>query len=57
MRVIALIDQKTVIENILRHLGLWSGPQAPGARSPPPDLVYEPWPDNPLPEYENVLTD
>jgi len=37
MRIVALIDERTVIERILRHLGLWeqsvrveSGPDPPG---------------------------
>ena len=63
MRVIAVIDQRAVVERILRHLGLWSGtpPLAP-ARSPP-NAADGPWtrepcddPD-PMPDYENVLTD
>lgn len=34
MRVIAVIDQREVVERILRHLGLWSGtpPLAPAGR-------------------------
>jgi len=32
MRVIAVIDQPQVVEKILRHLGLWSGP----SKAPPP---------------------
>ena len=63
MRVIAVIDQREVVEKILRHLGLWSGtpPLAP-ARSPPAD-ADEPWTRepcddvDPMPDYENVLTD
>jgi hypothetical protein len=63
MRVIAVIDQRTVIEKILRHLGQWSGtpPLAP-ARAPPDGdagpWTREPFDDvDPMPDYENVLTD
>jgi len=63
MRVIAVIDQRAVVEKILRHLHLWSGspPLAP-ARSPPGDAdgpwTREPCDDvDPMPDYENVLTD
>ena len=63
MRVIAVIDQRAVIEKILRHLGLWSGtPPLALARSPPAadagPWVREPFDDvDPMPDYENVLTD
>ena len=69
MRVIAVIDDPLVVEKILRHLGAWRDPPAcrsPGEgrppRSPPPALpdpyTYEPCDDvNPMPDYENVLTD
>ena len=61
MRVIAVIDQRLVIEKILRHLGQWNGtpPLAP-ARSPPDAGAWtrEPCDDvDPMPDYENVLTD
>ena len=61
MRVIAVIDQRVVIEKILRHLGQWNGtpPLAP-ARSPPDagDWTREPCDDvDPMPAYDNVLTD
>lgn len=63
MRVIAVIDQRAVIEKNLLHLGLWSGTStlAP-ARAPPGDVI-RPWTrepcDNvdPMPDYEKVLTD
>lgn len=63
MRVIAVIDQRAVVEKILRHLHLWSGtpPLAP-ARSPL-DGADGPWTRepcddvDPMPDYENVLTD
>ncbi len=36
MRVIAVIDQRVVIEKILRHLGQWNGtPALAPARAPP----------------------
>ena len=61
MRVIAVIDQRLVIEKILRHLGQWNGPPplAP-VRAPPHARAWtrEPCEDvNPMPDYENVLTD
>ncbi len=59
MRVIALIDDARVAEKILRHLGAWHDPPA---RLPLPDApgpyTYEPCDDaDPMPDYENVLTD
>ena len=62
MRVIAVIDQRTVVEKILRHLGLWSGtPLLAPARAPPDadgTWTREPCDDaDPMPDYENVLTD
>ena len=57
MGVIAVIDQKEVIERILRYLGLWCGPDEAGARSPPREYLHEPWLEDSMPEYENVLTD
>ena len=59
MRVIALIDDRRVVEKILRHLGAWHDPPP---RPPPPDgsgpYTYEPCLDvDPMPDYENVLTD
>ena len=62
MRVIAVIDQRLVIEKIRRHWCQWNGtpPLAP-ARAPPDaegPLTREPCDDvDPLPDYENVLTD
>ena len=55
MRLVALIDDRKVIERILRHLGLWdqgvrvspaTGPPAPAER------VIEPWLGDPLPDYD-----
>jgi hypothetical protein len=48
-----------VVENILRHLGAWHDPTA--GLSPPGAVgryAYEPCGDvDPMPDYENVLTD
>ncbi len=75
MRVIAVIDQREVVEKILHHLGLWNGtpPLAPARSSPvgadgpwtrsPREMKQaisrgEPFDDvDPMPDYENVLTD
>ena len=73
MRVIAMIDQRVVIEKILRHLGQWNGtPPPPAARAPsdagawtrsPHEMKQaisrgDPCDDvDPMPDYENVLTD
>jgi hypothetical protein len=62
MRVIAIIDDRLVVEKILRHLGLWTEAQPLRQARPPPDtpgpLTYEPCLDvDPMPDYENVLTD
>ena len=63
MRVIAVIDQREVVGRILRYLGLWRGtpPLAPARASPRPDTgpwTREPCDDvDPMPDYENVLTD
>ena len=59
MRIIAVIDDPRVVEKILRHLGAWHDPPArlspPGAPGP---YTYEPCDDaDPMPDYENVLTD
>ena len=59
MRVIALIDDARVAEKILRHLGAWHDPPArlPPADAPGP-YTYEACDDaDPMPDYENVLTD
>ena len=59
MRVLAVIDDPRVVEKILRHLGAWHDP--PAGRSPPGaagPYTYEPCDDgDPMPDYENVLTD
>jgi hypothetical protein len=59
MRVIAIIDDPRIVEKILRHLGAWHDPPA---RPPPAGAsgfyTYEPCDDaDPMPDYENVLTD
>ena len=56
MKIIALIDERAVIEKILRHLGLWVGY---GASRAPPDktgqgYVIEPVEDDPFPDYEAI---
>ncbi len=52
---------REVIEKILRHLDLWSGPLPTFATARPPpteEYHYEPYDDvDPMPDYENVLTD
>ena len=52
MRVIAVIDQREVVEKILRHLGLWNGtpPLAP-ARAPP-DANVGPWTRKPFDDMD-----
>ena len=61
MRVIAVIDDRRVVEKILRHLGVWcGGPLLRTGRSPPGDGPWSrvPYGDvDPMPDYENVLTD
>jgi len=55
MRIVALIDDREVIERILRHLGLWQqGVRVSPARAPPEiaEWVIEPWLDDPFPDYD-----
>ena len=55
MRIVSLIDDRAVIERILRHLGLWEqGVRVSPTRAPPEigDHVIEPWLDDPLPDYD-----
>ena len=66
MRIVSLIDDRKVIERILRHLGLWEqGVRVSPARAPPEivDRVIppspvgyggqaEPWLDDPFPDYD-----
>ena len=52
MRIVALIDDRDVIERILRHLGLWEqGVRVSPARAPPEiaEWVIEPCCDDPFP--------
>jgi len=43
MRIVALIDDRTVIERILRHLDLWTqGVRVASGLDPPGELVIEP---------------
>ena len=52
MRIVALIDDREVIERILRHLGLWQqGVRVGPARDPPVERVIEPRLDDPFPDY------
>ena len=53
MRIIALIDEREVIERILRHLGLWEeGVRLNPARAPPDgEGIAELFPDDPFPDY------
>ena len=59
MRVIALIDDPRLVEKILRHLGVWHDPPARTVPSGlPGPYTREACPDfEPMPDYENVLTD
>jgi len=55
MRIVALIDERVVIERILRHLGLWQqGVRVSPARAPPEiaERVTEPLLDDPFPDYD-----
>ena len=59
MRIVALIDDRAVIERILRHLGLWEQGVVPARAPPEPsERVIEPWLDDPFPDYdtEPVMT-
>jgi hypothetical protein len=68
MRIVALIDEREVIERILRHLGLpgrrsskseggWQeGVRVSSGPDPPPgDLVVEPCLDGVTPDYDTDL--
>jgi len=54
-----LIDERDVIEKILKCLGLWQegvrvDPQRQTGTDPPPgDWVYEPVDQDPFPDYDN----
>ena len=52
-RLVSLIDDRQVIERILRHLGLWQqGVRVSPTRASPEmaDRVIEPWRDDPVPD-------
>jgi len=53
MRIVALIDEREVIERILRHLGLWEeGVRLNPARAPPDgEGTVELFPGDPFPDY------
>ena len=56
MRIVALIDDRAVIERILRHLGLWEqGVRVSPSTGPPGEIVervIEPCYDDPFPDYD-----
>jgi hypothetical protein len=53
MRIVALIDDREVIERILRHLGLWDqGVRVLSGVDPPGVSVMEPCLDDPFPDYD-----
>jgi hypothetical protein len=58
MRIIAVINDQRAVEKILRHLGAWHDPPdglpPPGATWP---YTYEAYIVDPMPHYENVITD
>lgn len=53
MRMVSLMDERAVIERILRHLGLWEEPVPFHPARGPPDgeRVAELFPDDPFPDY------
>jgi hypothetical protein len=59
MRIVSLIDERDVIEKILKCLGLWQEgirvePQGHrGTDSPHGEGVYEPWEQDPFPDYDS----
>ena len=55
MRIVSLINERDVIERILRHMGLWEqGVRVLPARAPPEvaEWVIEPCYDDPFPDYD-----
>jgi len=53
MRIISLIDDRAVIERILRHLGLWQqGVRVTAGPDPPGELIIEPCLDDVSPDYD-----
>ena len=52
MRIVALINERGVIERILRHVGLpGGGGRDRSGPDPPCDRVLEPWQEDPFPDY------
>jgi hypothetical protein len=55
MRIVALIDEHTVIERILRHIGLWQqGVRVDSGPDSPAELVIEPCFDDTFPACRGV---
>ena len=57
MKLIALLDDQSVIEKILRHLKLWPAQAEPPclSRAPPPtdgERIVEPFFADPFPDYD-----
>jgi hypothetical protein len=53
MRIVSLIDDRDVIERVLRHLGLWEqGVRVHTGADPPAEYTLEPWLEDPFPDYE-----
>jgi len=56
MRIVSLIDDRAVIERILRHLGLWEqGVRVSPSTGPPVEIVervIETCIDDPFPDYD-----
>ncbi len=56
MKIVALIDDRTVTERVLRHLSLWQeGVRVSPTTGPPAevaDRVIEPWLGDPFPDYD-----
>ena len=59
MRIVSLIDERDVIEKMLKCLGLWQQgvrvePNSHSGTDPPQgDGVYEPWEQDPFPDYDS----
>ena len=54
MRIVSLIDDRDMIEHILRHLGLWQkGVRVTASPAPPGnETIIEPWLDDPFSDYD-----
>ena len=58
VRVIAVMDDPRVVEQMLRHLGGWHDPPSAGSSAGfLGDYTHEPCLEEPMPDYDNVLTD